>query len=566
MQENKKDYEQLNISVAIFLLYYLDKDLTDIWNKKWKFSKDWEKDFFCKLNSISLHEIEEKYDDFIEIFSDDSSIVFDTKRNRFTDYGSKNDDIKKVKEAFVLNEDIRLNEYNKKNGTDYKNNKKVNSLIYPVDLSFIKINIDDYGMEFEIAENVLFDKKMFQFLDKIKECELIKNIKNVSISKNNSKSMEVENKSFIEYFNENKNISDNEYLDRFKKSYFYKKNGIEALNTLKSSNVIFTDDGSSIIPMSKIDNFNDFKPENIVSYQNIKTVGEGEYFKLFCGSSANSFIKLNKNNELNNGIKRVYIGEGMATCLSSQKLLDGNYDVICAFNADNLVKVVEDLYNKYQDKVEIIVCCDKDKPKLKYNDFYFPIEVKVGKGFLILDNIINLIGNDKIKFALPVFENNIDNSTLKLQLSNGYRKLCYTEDFGRSDFNDKGLDLEQSKNNLLNPSLLNSTNLNNVNFSILIEDNGNKNIEISKIEKLKNNESISEFKKIVIKDTFNKLVNDHEYESDFIDLYGVNGLQKILEKVNDFNIDLNKDLILSKIEQQQIIANKKQEILNVSNS
>ena len=38
----KKEYEQLNISVAIFLLYSLNKDLTEIWDKKWKYSKDWE--------------------------------------------------------------------------------------------------------------------------------------------------------------------------------------------------------------------------------------------------------------------------------------------------------------------------------------------------------------------------------------------------------------------------------------------------------------------------------------------------------------------------------------------
>lgn len=566
MKEEKREYEQLNISVAIFLLYYLNKDLTEIWNKKWKYSKEWEKDFFSKLNSISSNEIEDLYNDFLDNFSDDSSIVFDLKRNRFTDYGSKNEDIKNVKEAFVLKEDIRLNEYNKKNGTDYKNNKKVNSLIYPVDLSFIKINIDDYGMDFELAENILFDKKMFQFLDQIKECELIQNLKNVSISKNNNKSMEVENKPFIDYFNENKNISDKDYLERFKKSYFYKKNGIEALIPLKKANVIFTEDGSSIIPMSKIDNFNDFKPENINSYQNIKTVGEGEYFKLFCGSSANSFIKLNKQNELNNEIKRVYIGEGMATCLSSQQLLDNNYDVICAFNADNLVKVVEDIYNKYNNKIEIIICCDKDKPKLKYNQFYYPEELKIGKGFLVLDNLINLIGENKLKFALPVFENNIDNTTVKLQLGNGYNKLCYTEDFGRSDFNDKGLDIEKSKNNLLTPTLLNSNNLNNVNYSILIEDNETQNIEISTIEKSKNNEIINDFKKIVIKDTFNKIINDQEFENDFIDIYGVNGFQKILNKINDFNIDLNKDLIVSKIEKYKIVNNIEKESLDVSNS
>ena len=83
----KKEYEQLNISVAIFLLYSLNKDLTEIWDKKWKYSKDWEEQFFNKLNSIPPEEVEEKYNNFLDIFAGDSSIVFDLKRNRFTDYG-----------------------------------------------------------------------------------------------------------------------------------------------------------------------------------------------------------------------------------------------------------------------------------------------------------------------------------------------------------------------------------------------------------------------------------------------------------------------------------------------
>ena len=535
----KKEYEQLNISVAIFLLYSLNKDLTEIWDKKWKYSKDWEEQFFNKLNSIPPEEVEEKYNNFLDIFAGDSSIVFDLKRNRFTDYGSKNKDIRDLKERYSNQEDQRINEYNKKTGKDIKNNRKINALIYPLDLSFVKIKVDDYGMEFELAENILFDNKMYGFLDKIKEVKSISELRNVSIIKNNSKMIESEDKPYSEYFNENKNISFKEYSDRYKKSYFFKKNGVEALKSLYEANVIITSDGSSIIPMSNINNFNNFNCENINSYQNIKNIGDNNFFKLFNGSSSNCFIKLNKQNPANNQTKRVFVGEGMATCLSIQKMINNSSDVICAFNADNLVKVVKELSDKYGDKVEIIVCCDKDKPKIKYNNYdsYYPSEVNIGKGFLILKDIINLIGENKVKFTYPEFNNKIDNTSIILHLSKEYQKLCYSNDFGRSDFNDGNLNLTNSINNLNNPEYLNEENLSKINFSTVVIDKDNN----EKIVECKSIDMVNNFKKIVLESLMKNLNDDKNFKRDFIKTYGEEGINKLATLANNLGASNNFD-------------------------
>lgn len=530
-----KKYQQLNISVAIFLLYNLDKDLSDIWKQKWKFSKNWENDFIEKLNKIPQDTIEEKYNEFLDIFSGDGSVVFDTKRNRFTDYGSKNDDIKKVKEGYFLKEDLRIKEYNEKNNKNIKNNKKINALIYPVDLAFFDIKVDDYGMEFDLAENILFDNKMFSFLDKVKECENIKNLKNVSIIKSSDKTIEQEDKKFIEYYNDNKNISFSEYKSRFLKSYFFKKNGLEALNSLYEANVILTKDGSSIIPMSNINTFTSFNPENINSYQNIKNTGNGTFFKLFSGSSSGCFIKFNKQKN-DQQIKRVYIGEGVATCLSAQKLIDNSSDFICAFNADNLVKVTKELYEKYKDKVEIVVCVDKDKQRVKYekvNDF-FPKEFSIGKGFSVLENLINEIGENNLKFACPEFIKNIDNTTIELKLSDDYRKLCYSKGFDRSDFNDSNLNLENSKNNLINPQILNYDNFNNLKFNLLIDEHEIKEFKISE---LKDNSIKESLNKIYFSNLIEVLKNEN-IKKEFIDTFGNEGLNKIINFGLKFNIDV----------------------------
>lgn len=528
--QNQK-IEQLNISVAIFLLYGLSEQTTEIWNKKWKYSKTWENDFINEVELFSSEEIQEKYEEFLNNFSDNTSLVFDLKRNRFTDYGSKNEEIRRVKEQYVRLEDERILEYNKKNNSNFINKKTINSLIYPSDLSFINISIDCDEMEFSLSENRLFDSKMFDFLDKLKLISKISEIKKVSISKNNSSNIKIEDKSYLQFYNENKDIDYKEYSNRFKSSYFLKKTGIESIKTLYEANVLISSDGSAIIPMYNIENSIAFNPENIKSYQNIKKTFSGEFIKLFNGNSSNCFLNFNKDTDLKSN--KIFIGEGVATCLSIKKMIKGQNTIICAFNADNLVKVVKELSLKYP-TLEIVVCCDKDKVRFKYlENNFIPNEIKLGKGFFILKDILRECDNIKnIKFTYPEFNDSIDNSTIISYLNSGHKRMAYSKDIGRSDFNDLNLNIEKSLSNLNNPLDLNIENIENLKFKISIEN------QLGHSKVLSNNllNVIPLIKNENLIEMATNIINNKDFRDDFYESFGDSGIKSLINKIESKEI------------------------------
>lgn len=546
MTENtNKEFKQFNVYVLMFVLYGLDKELTDIWDSKWKKSKTWEEDFFNKLKSFTPEQINEAYNDFLDISSGDSSVVIDTKRNRYTDYGSKGEDISKIKQAFYNIEESRISKLNSEKGFNLENKVMVNSLIYPIDLAYIKLKTDSYGIEFELSETPVFQKNMFSILDKLKELDNLKEMQNVSIIKGKNLDLNIhDKKSFSEYYKENNNISKSEYIARYKKSYFFKKNGIDSLETIKNSNIQFTKDGAAIIPMYKIDELNKFNPENITSYQHIFEQKEGGHFKLFVGNSSEMCIKIDKTNLLdsnNNSPKKVYVAEGLATSLSIQEILDNKSDVICAFNADNLVKVVKNLVDKFDGKVEIIVCMDRDKPKLQFDNLnsFYPNGLSLGKGTRILEDIISQVGENKVFFSTPVFENNIDNSTVDIYLDSNFKKGAYSKDRDRSDYNDKNLDVVKSKIILENPYSLNNENMGNIQQVInVIKGDSEKQLSLS----LKNINNLTNLiKREFLKDTMLSLENE-ENRTKFVKEFGDNSILKIIDLAKQNNVIISENL------------------------
>lgn len=553
LNNDGKNLEQLNIAVAIFLFYNLSDKATEIWNNKFKHSKNWENDFISEISLFSEDEINSRYEDFLEIFAGDGSVVFDLKKNRFTDYGAKNDDIRKVKEAYINQENSRIHDYNLKNGTNFENKMVANSLIYPVDLAFIKIDVDSYGMEFSLAENILFKTNMFKLIDRIKELDQIKSIKNVAIDTKSIKNTTVQNKKFVEFYEENK-ISFPEYKARFEKSYFLSKNGESCLKTLYESNVILTKDGDAIIPMSKTSNVSHFNPEDIIAYQNITKSFDDKYVKLFTGNSSNSFIQLDKN-DLSNNNQKIYVGEGMATCLSIKQMLNGDdASIVCAFNADNLVKVVEDLKSQNPNS-KIVVCTDKDKSKVSYDrnsTKYVPDNISPGKGFLVLKNIIERIGENNVYFALPVFKDNIDNSTLVHYQSGNYKKMCYSVDISRSDYNDKNLNIEKSLDGLTNPKQLNNHEVSQIPMYIeVVSDYGNKIIKTS----IESSDVIKDLKKEFVDGLAYNLLKSPNLMTEFLRDFGNDGLNKLIEKTNNSELKLKHEELsqnLKNLEQKEI--------------
>lgn len=535
MSDENSTIEKLNISVAMFLLYGTnDEKINEIWEKKWKYSKTWEFDLINEIKRIPESVLNEKYENFMELFNDDSSISFDLKKNRFTDYGLKGDEIRLVKSEFSQLEDLRINKFNEDSGRAIKNNSSVNSLIYPSDLAFISIKVSDFDVSYSLSENKAFTSKMFDILDALKQIDAVKNLKEFVLTKNkigiNEQKIE---KSFLEHYNENKDITKNEYLERYKKSYFLNKNGIESVRSVYESNVILTKDGTAIIPMSDISNSSSFNPDSIKAYQNIVKGFDGSYAKLFTSGAMGKFISFNGEVCKEKQPEKIFIGEGVATCLSIKKMLKDESLVVCAFNADNLIKVVSEINNIYDGKVEIIVCADKDKVDLKYDNKFLPSDIKAGKGYRILESIVDINKNNNLKFTYAEFKDGVDKSSVELKLDSSFKKLLYKCNLDRSDFNDNDINVEKTLLNLKNPKNIDFDEIKKIPVSIIVskKDNSEKII----ISDIKNIVNVSKQEYLI--DLSENLLNNSDLLLKFNEKYGDSGINSLLAKLDNKYVD-----------------------------